>query len=73
MFLAYSVILATKKNSNPTPAEANKMAFFCIPPKMINKAYAQVFIDYMQKHPEEMNKDACSSVLNAFVQAFPCK
>ncbi|VVC75405.1 hypothetical protein AQUSIP_06950 [Aquicella siphonis] len=73
MELAYSVTLAIKSKANATDADMRKNALFCLPPSMLNKKYVQIFVDYMHKHPEEANKDACSSVLNAFSQDYPCK
>lgn len=73
MELAYSATLAKKLIPNATDADIKKFALFCLPPSEVNTVYAQMFIDYMHKHPEEMNNDACSSTLNAFVQAYPCK
>lgn len=73
MEMLYSATLAVKRKAHATEADLKKMALFCLPSRIENKEYAEIYINYMQKHPEEMDKNACSSVLNALSQAFPCK
>lgn len=68
----YSAIVVIKTKHHASEADARKIAQFCMPINVENKAYVQVFLDYMNKHPEEANTPACISVLNAFSQAYPC-
>lgn len=72
MELAYSATLAVRSNPNASNADVRKKALFCLPEGVKNKDYAEIFVNYMHKHPEENDKDSCSSMLSAFSQAYPC-
>lgn len=73
MELAYSATLAVLKNPNASEEDIRKKAHFCLPDRVMNKELARVFINYMNQHPEEISKEACTSLLNAFTETYPCK
>jgi len=45
---------------------------FCIPDNGTNGQYLQVFVKYLDEHPEELNKSAIVLLREAFNKAFPC-
>lgn len=69
---AYSATLAVLINPKATVADIRKKALFCLPERIINKELVQVYINYMTQHPDEASKEACTSLLNAFEQKYPC-
>ena len=45
---------------------------FCIPQNGTNGQYLQVFLKYLDEHPEELHKPANFILHEAFSKAFPC-
>jgi hypothetical protein len=46
---------------------------FCIPDRETNERLREIFIKYVNEHPQDLELVASSMAINAFRQAFPCK
>jgi len=48
--------------------------FFCLPENSIPNVQAiRIVVKYLRDHPERLHKNALFLVVDAFVEAFPCK
>jgi hypothetical protein len=45
---------------------------FCLPQKGSNGQYVQVFLKYLDNHPQELHKPAALLLVESLVKAFPC-
>src|SRR5438445_12809327 len=46
---------------------------FCISPEPTNDQIIQIFVKYLDDHPEELHKQAVLLFTEAMIKAFPCK
>jgi Rap1a immunity proteins len=45
---------------------------FCLPQEGTNGEYLQVFVKYLDDHPEELHKPAALLLVQSLIKAFPC-
>jgi hypothetical protein len=45
---------------------------FCLPQEGTNGQYVQVFVKYLDDHPEELHRPAALLLVESLVKAFPC-
>jgi hypothetical protein len=70
MEIIYSSILA---GPNGTENDIKKYSLYCLPKGTKSMQMVQVIIDYLQKHPTQLNDPANLAVARAFRDHFPCK
>jgi hypothetical protein len=46
---------------------------FCIPDRATNEQLREIFIKYVNEHPQDLGRVASSMAINAFSIAFPCE
>ncbi len=51
----------------------NHQLFFCIPDDVTNEKLAQVLVDYLESHKEEIIKTPNRIIFPVFKKVFPCK
>lgn len=70
MEIIYSSILA---GPDGTENDVKKYSLYCLPKGTKSAQMVQVIIDYLTKHPEQLNDPANLAVARAFRDHFPCK
>jgi hypothetical protein len=61
-----------KHGSSKRQSEFIKKTFYCMPSNTNIHDMAAVYVNYMNQHPDQINGDVNTSMLNAFVEAYPC-
>lgn len=70
MEIIYSSILA---GPDGTENDVKKYSLYCLPQGTKSAQMVQVIINYLTKHPDQLNDPANLAVARAFRDHFPCK
>ncbi len=65
--------LAEFSKSSSTEEDYQRYSYFCVPTVVSNTQLKEVFVKYMNEHPEQLHQKAAVQLSKSFIQNFPCK
>jgi hypothetical protein len=60
-------------NMHNIDTECGRQPFYCLPTEATNGQLKRIVEKYLRAHPEELHRDTAYLVVEALMEAFPCK